>query len=109
MARLRRGWARHVPTIGPDVLLVPPFIAMRDVAVVNLIDLGRIFSNKAIRLDKIRKYIVACRVPSNAPNDFVSAFLEPAGTAHEAVNILHFISHVVEGRTIASPKCNAVR
>src|SRR4051812_5363198 len=56
----KRSWrARHVPAARKYVLLRPPFGVMADIVVADLLNLGGVFGDEAVRLDEIREHIAA--------------------------------------------------
>ena len=108
LARERGRRARHVPAAREEILLLPPIGVVADIVVVDLLDLGGVFGDEAVRLDEIGEHVAAGAVPADAPHDLVAALAHAAGAAHQAVDVRHLIGHVVERRPVAAREGDAV-
>src|SRR5207248_4393481 len=77
-------------------------------AIIELIELGRVFRDEAVGLDEIRENVAAWAVPSDAPCDFDSVPLDAASAAHQPVHVRQLVSHVIERGSIIAEDRHAV-
>jgi hypothetical protein len=100
---VRRGPGRAPAVTVGRHHLVPVLRILRNVSgLVDLIEFGGVFRDKAVRLDEIGKHVVAWPVAADAPFDVEPIPLDPAGAAHQPVNVRHFVGDVIERGSAAA-------
>src|SRR6266404_715500 len=101
--------SRRSPTVRQGHHLLPIVRTLRNVGcVIELIELGRVFRDEAIGLDEIGEHIAAGPMPADAPFDVEPVLLDPAGAAHQAVDVRHLVSDVIERGAVVAEDRDAV-
>src|SRR6185295_9198834 len=81
-AQAVRGMAAHAPAARPAGKIGPVVGVVRhESRLVDLLDLGRVLNDEAVRLDEIGKHVVARPVAADAPLDVEAILLHAAGAA----------------------------
>src|SRR3984893_652461 len=114
--RSRHG-GRHVlrwppggtPAVGHGHHLVPVVRAHGHVrGLVDLIELGGVFRDKAVGLDEIGEHVAARPMASDPPGDLETALFDPPRAAHQSIDIGQLVSDMIERGSVVTKNRDAV-
>src|SRR5262245_12337471 len=97
------------PAVGIRHDLLPVVGTLGDVrGVIELVELGGVFGDEAVRLDEIGEYVAARSVAADPPLDVEPVLLEATGAAHQPVDVRQLVGHVIERGPVIAEDRHAV-
>ena len=98
----------HAPPIDPSGRPFPVVGAPFRIAVVDLLDVARVFDDHVFRAQEVREHIVAGAVAADTPFDGMAVITHTPGAPHDRIKIRHFIGNVMQRGAVTMDECDTV-